>query len=100
MVVGPSLIPRAPGNRVKTDRRDARRLAQLLRGGELTPVTIPAVQTEAMRDLERARDDAKNAERAARHQLDKFLLRHGRIWSRKSFREGLESDGLLGHGAQ
>jgi transposase len=84
VVVAPSLIPTAPGNRVKTDRRDARRLAQLLRSGELIAVTIPEVQTEAMRDLERARDDAKNAERAVRHQLDKFLLRHGRIWSGKT----------------
>jgi len=66
---------------VKTDRRDARRLAELLRAGELVEVKIPDTETEAMRDLERARDDAKNAERVARHQLDKFLLRQGRIWS-------------------
>jgi transposase len=84
VVVAPSLIPTTPGNRVKTDRRDARRLAQLLRGGDLTSVTIPEIETEAMRDLERGRDDAKNAERAARHQLDKFLLRHGRIFPGKT----------------
>jgi transposase len=81
MVVAPSLIPVQVGRRVKTDRRDARRLAELLRAGELVEVKIPEAETEAMRDVERARDDAKNAERAARHQLDKFLLRHGRIWS-------------------
>lgn len=81
IVVAPSLIPVQPGKRVKTDRRDARRLAELLRADELVEVKIPERETEAMRDLERARDDAKNAERAARQQLDKFLLRHGRIWS-------------------
>ncbi len=81
MVVAPSLIPVQAGKRVKTDRRDARQLAELLRAGELVEVRIPETETEAMRDLERARDDAKNAERAARQQLDKFLLRHGRIWS-------------------
>jgi transposase len=81
IVVAPSLIPVQAGRRVKTDRRDARRLAELLRAGELVEVKIPERETEAMRDLERARDDAKNAERAARHQLDKFLLRHGRSWS-------------------
>jgi transposase len=82
IVVAPSRIPREPGQRVKTDRRDARKLADLLRAGLLTEVKIPAAETEAMRDVERARDDAKNAERTVRHQLDKFLLRHGRIWSR------------------
>jgi transposase len=82
IVVAPSLIPVAPGKRIKTDRRDARQLADLHRAGQLTEVTIPEVETEAMRDLERARDDAKNAERAARHQLVKFLLRQGRSWSR------------------
>jgi transposase len=82
IVIAPSLIPVQSGKRVKTDRRDARQLADLLRAGLLTEVKIPEAETEAMRDLERARDDAKNAERTARHQLDKFLLRYGRIWSR------------------
>jgi transposase len=81
MVVAPSLIPQQMGRRIKTDRRDARRLAELFRAGELTEVKIPEKEDEAMRDLERARDDAKNAERTARQQLDKFLLRHARIWS-------------------
>ncbi len=82
IVVAPSRIPREAGQRVKTDRRDARQLAELLRAGLLTEVKIPEAETEAMRDLERARDDAKNAERTVRQQLDKFLLRYGRIWSR------------------
>jgi transposase len=81
VVVAPSLIPRQTGRRIKTDRRDARRLAELFRAGELVEVKIPEKEDEAMRDLERARDDAKNAERTARQQLDKFLLRQGRIWS-------------------
>jgi transposase len=80
-VVAPSLVPTMPGNRIKTDRRDASRLAHFLRSGNLVEVKIPEAQTEAMRDLERARDDAKKAERVGRHQLDKFLLRHGRSWS-------------------
>lgn len=80
-VVAPSLVPTAPGNRIKTDRRDAIRLAQFLRSGHLVEVRIPDAQTEAMRDLERTRDDAKKAQRVARHQIDKFLLRHGRSWS-------------------
>jgi transposase len=82
-VVAPSLVPR-DGRRIKTDRRDARKLAHFLRSGDLTAVTVPDRTTEAMRDLTRARDDAKRAERVVRHQLDKFLLRHGRIWSGKT----------------
>jgi transposase len=77
-VIAPSLIPVQPGARVKTDRRDARKLAQYLRSGDLTAVRVPDPADEAVRDLERARDDAKRAEQAARHQLSKFLLRHGR----------------------
>ena len=56
MVVAPSLIPRKPGERVKTDRRDAKKLAQLLRSGELTPVWVPDEKQEALRDLVRARE--------------------------------------------
>lgn len=80
VVVAPSLVPGKPGDRVKTDRRDARKLAHFLRSGDLTEVQVPEEAVEAIRDLERARDDAKCAERAARHQLSKFLLRHGRRW--------------------
>ncbi len=85
IVVAPSRIPREPGQRVKTDRRDARKLADLHRAGLLTEVKIPEAEREAMRDLERGRDDAKNAERTVRHQLDKFLLRHGRTWSQSKW---------------
>ena len=81
-VVAPSRIPKAPGERIKTDRRDARKLARLSRAGELTPVWVPDEEQEAMRDLVRARADFKNAERRARQQLGAFLLRHGRHWSR------------------
>jgi len=81
IVVAPSLVPGKPGDRVKTDRRDARKLAHFLRSGDLTEVHVPAAAVEAIRDLERARDDAKRAERVARHQLSKFLLRHDRRWA-------------------
>ncbi|HEY5313790.1 MAG TPA: IS110 family transposase [Pirellulales bacterium] len=80
-VVAPSLMPVQPGRRIKTDRRDAARLAQLYRSGDLVEVAIPEPQVEAMRDLERTRDDAKRDERVARQRLDKFLLRHSLIWS-------------------
>jgi transposase len=85
MVVAPSLIPGKPGDRVKTDRRDARKLAHYLRSGDLTEVHVPDEAVEAIRDLERARDDAKCAERVARHQLGKFLLRHDRHWDMKTW---------------
>jgi transposase len=83
-VIAPSLIPVQPGARVKTDRRDARNLAHYLRSGNLTAIHVLDPTTEAIRDLERARDDAKKAERSARQQLSKFLLRHGRQFAGKS----------------
>jgi len=83
-VIAPSLIPRKSSERIKTDRRDAVRLAQNQRGGELVAVAIPDEACEAIRDLERARDDAKRAERVARHQLSKFLLRQGRRYPGKT----------------
>jgi transposase len=79
-VVAPSLIPVQSGNRVKTDRRDAVKLARFLRSGDLTAITVPSEEREAVRDLERSRDDAKRAERVARQQLSKFLLRHDVRW--------------------
>lgn len=82
-VVAPSLIPTAPGDRVKTDRRDARRLARLLRAGELTFIRVPTEVEEAVRDLCRIRDDAVIERRRARQRLGGFLLRHGRV-----FRDG------------
>jgi len=83
-VVAPSLVPRTAGDRVKTDRRDAVKLARFLRSGDLTEVHVPDAATEAMRDLERCRDDAKRAERTVRHQLSKFLLRHGSNYNGKT----------------
>jgi len=79
-VVAPSLIPRRPGDRVKTDRRDARKLARLYRAGELTPIHIPTEAEEAVRDLVRCREDLGEDVARQRHRLGKFLLRHGRIW--------------------
>src|SRR6202453_766633 len=79
-VIAPSLIPTAPGDRVKTDKRDCRRLARLYRAGELVAVRIPSVAEEAVRDLCRARADMVIDRTRARHRLGKFLLRHARIW--------------------
>lgn len=79
-VIAPSLIPTRRGDRVKTDKRDARRLATLLRGGQLSGVRVPTATEEAVRDLCRARADMVIDRTRARHRLDKFLLRHGRIW--------------------
>lgn len=77
-VVAPTLVPAKPGDRVKTDRRDADKLAVLYRGGHLTPVWVPDKDHEALRDLVRAREAAKSDQLRARHRLHKFLLRHGR----------------------
>lgn len=78
VVVAPSLVPSTTGERIKTDRRDAVKLARFLRSGDLTPIAVPDASTEAVRDLERARDAAKRAERVTRQQVTSFLLRHGR----------------------
>src|SRR5205809_5750483 len=75
-VVVPSLIPRKPGDRVKTDKRDAVTLARLARSGDLTPVYVPAVSDEAIRDLARAREDALRDLNAARFRLKALLLRN------------------------
>ena len=77
LVVAPSLIPKKPGDRVKTDRRDAVELARLLRSGDLTPVYVPSVEDEAIRDVCRAREDAVKDLKAARLRLKSFLLRLG-----------------------
>jgi transposase len=76
-VIAPSLIPRRPGDRVKTDRRDCVRLAELARAGELKPIWVPSPEDESIRDLARAREDAVNARTQVRHQLKGYLLRHG-----------------------
>ncbi|WP_191559221.1 IS110 family RNA-guided transposase [Metabacillus idriensis] len=75
-VIAPSLIPQKPGERIKTDRRDAIRLAQLYRVAELTSIYIPNPDDEALRDLVRCREDAKEDELRAKHRLSKFLLRN------------------------
>ena len=77
-VVAPTLVPVKAGDRVKTDRRDAIKLARSYRAGDLTPVWVPDAAHEALRDVVRAREAAKKDQLRARHRLGKFLLRHGR----------------------
>ena len=77
MVVAPSLVPVKAGDRVKTDRRDAEKLARCFRAGDLTAVWVPDAAHEALRDLIRAREAGKKDQLRARHRLSKFLLRHG-----------------------
>ena len=76
-VIAPSLVPRKPGERIKPNRRDARKLAELFRAGLLTEVRPPTPEDEAVRDLARARDDAREDLQRARHRLGKLLLRRG-----------------------
>jgi transposase len=78
-VVAPGLVPQRPGDRVKTDPRDARKLARLLAGGLLEPIHVPSRELEAARDLVRAREDARLDRMRDRHRLSKFCLRHGRL---------------------
>jgi transposase len=86
-VIAPSLTPVKPGDRVKTDGRDALKLARSYRAGDLTPVWVPDAAHEALRDLVRAREDAREDQQRARQRLGKFLLRHG--WQRpKDIKEG------------
>jgi transposase len=89
-VIAPSLVPTRPGDRVKTDRRDALKLARLLRSGELTAVWVPEAEHEALRDLSRARGDAREDLHRARQRLGKLLLRlgvhpptGGRAWTKR-----------------
>ncbi len=104
IVIAPSLIPRKPGERVKTDRRDAETLARLFRANELTSIHVPDSEDEAMRDLVRAREDAKNSEKKAKQILGGFLLRNGFVftgktsWSKAHFR--WISDIKMDHPAQ
>jgi transposase len=79
-VIAPTLVPTKAGDRVKTDRRDAVKLARCYRAGDLTPVWVPDPAHEALRDLVRTREDAKQDQQRARQRLGKFLLRHG--WQR------------------
>jgi transposase len=79
-VIAPSLIPVTPGAKIKTDKRDARRLVQLYRAGELTSVHIPSPGEEAILDLARTRADLVIDRTRCRHRLSKFLLRHGEVY--------------------
>ena len=83
-VVAPSLIPKKPGDRVKTDRRDSLSLARLHRAGELTAVWVPDGEQEGLRDLTRAREDMKHLQRQAKQRLMAFMLRHGAHYCGKS----------------
>jgi transposase len=83
-VVAPSSLPKRPGDRIKTDRRDALLLARLSRAGELRAVRVPDAGDEALRDLVRAREDAVREQRNARHRLKALLLRNGIAYSGKS----------------
>jgi transposase len=83
-VVAPSLIPKRSGNRIKNDRRDAQMLARLHRAGELTNAYVPCIEDEAMRDLTRAREDAKGLEKKAKQRILAFLLRQGYRYSGRS----------------
>src|SRR3990172_6485075 len=78
-VVAPGLVPQRPGDHVKTDPRDARKLARLLQGGLLEPIHVPTPEQEAARDLVRAREAARLDRMRDRHRLSKFCLRHGRL---------------------
>lgn len=84
-VIAPSLIPTKPGDRIKTDRRDAEKLARMHRMGELTTICVPTPAQEALRDLVRTREDANEDLVRARHRLQKFLLRQGRRFEGKSW---------------
>lgn len=84
-VIAPALIPRKPGDRIKTNRRDARKLAELLRAGLLTEVRPPTPEEEAVRDLCRARDDAREDLQRCRHRLGKLLLRRGLHYSGRNW---------------
>lgn len=83
-VIAPALIPKRPGDRVKTDRRDAENLARLYRAGELTAIRIPTREEEAARDLLRTREDCLADRLRAQHRLIKFLLRQGRVFREAS----------------
>jgi transposase len=103
-VIAPALTPRRPGQRVKTDRRDASKLVRLFRAGELTPIHVPDEAEEAVRDLLRCRDDVRRDVLRWRHRILKLLTRHGRVfatgrnWSQRHWRwikeQGFEQPAL------
>lgn len=82
-VVAPGLVPQRPSDRVKTNRLDALKLARMYRAGELVAIHVPTEETEAVRDFVRLREDMKEAQARCRHQLAKFVLRHGQIYEGK-----------------
>jgi transposase len=84
-VIAPSLIPKKPGDRVKTDKKDAEKIARMHRMGELTAIRVPTPAQEALRDLLRAREDANEDLVRRRHRLQKFLLRQGRRFEGKNW---------------
>ena len=104
-VIAPSLIPKKASERIKTDRRDAEKLARCYRAGELTAVAVPSPEQEALRDLVRAREAAKKDQLKARHRLSKFLLCHGqkpegiKAWTNK-FLEWIKAHVHFPHKAQ
>jgi transposase len=79
-VIAPSLIPKGSADRVKTDKRDAIRLARLHRAGELTAIRVPTPAEEAVRDLVRARADVLDDRKRMQQRLSAVLMRHGRVW--------------------
>jgi transposase len=79
-VIAPSKTPRASGQKVKDDRKDAEHLLRQLMAGALTPISVPTPSAEAARDLARAREQVRGDLMRARHRLSKLLLRHGRVW--------------------
>ncbi len=84
-VVAPGLIPQRPSDHVKTNRRDAVKLARMLRAGEIEAIHVPTPQTEAVRDFVRLREDVKDDRQRCRQRLSKFLLRHGQIYPGKAW---------------
>ena len=103
-VVAPTLVPVKAGDRVKTDRRDALKLARSYRAGDLTSVWVPDAEHEALRDLVRAREAAKKDQLRARHRLGKFLLRHGGVRTPDERVDAgapdMGGDSAFGHAAQ
>jgi transposase len=87
-IVAPSLIPIQVGNKIKTDKRDAKKIARLYRAGELTFITIPDKQKESLRDLIRCRDDIMTDLKRAKQRLNHFLIRHGYHYTGSNWTEG------------
>jgi transposase len=87
-VIAPAFTPRSPGDQVKTDRRDAEKLAHFHRSGDLRPIYIPTREQEAARDLVRAREDLLGDRTRARQRVSSFLLRQSRVWGQTTWKKG------------